>query len=248
MTFYPDRCHSWSVPHGYFPGTFEQQKLSIQYDPEGRYLEHRAEIVTSLGLDPHRTVFANQVHSNIVCVINDDIPAVAPSCDGFVTNVPGITLGVYTADCAPVLFWDTNTTIGVCHAGWKGALYGVLEHTLDKMRSLSSQPHLIQASIGPTIRAKHYEVSSDFYTVFTAEDPQSKDFFHEMPNVCFDLPGYIAHRLHRAQCGKVFDSGHDTFGSRFFSKRFQTQNNISPTLCFGSVIGTVAKKSERLHS
>lgn len=241
VTFHPERCHAWSVPHGYFPGTFEHRKLSIQYDPEGLYLQHRAEIVTSLGLNAHRAVFANQIHSATVCIIGADLPSVTPQCDGFVTNVPGVTLGVYTADCAPVLFWDGHDTIGVCHAGWKGALYGVLEATLDKMRSISSQPHRIQACIGPTIRPEHYEVSSDFYTLFTTEDPKSANFFYEKPKLCFDLPGYISQRLHHAQCATVFDSGQNTFGSRFFSKRFQTQENISPTMCFGSVIGTVVK-------
>ncbi len=238
MTFHPEQCQAWSVPHGYFPGTFEQQKLNVQYDPEGRYLKHRAEIVTSLGLDSHRLVFANQIHSNAVCVIDNALPIVAPTCDGLVTNVPGVTLGVYTADCAPILFWDTQGAIGVCHAGWKGALYGVLEHTVDKMRSISTVPHFIQACIGPTIRFKDYEVSSDFQTVFMTEDPKSAAFFHEKPKLCFDLPGYIAQRLHRAQCHTVFDSGQNTFSSRFFSRRFQTQENISSLMCFGSVIGT----------
>lgn len=238
MTFHPEQCHAWSVPHGYFPGTFEQRKLNVQYDSEGNYLKHRAEIVASLGLDPCRLVFANQIHSNAVYVIDDALPVVAPTCDGLVTNVPGVTLGVYTADCAPVLFWDGYATIGVCHAGWKGTLYGVLEHTVDKMRSISNTPNFIQACIGPAIRFKDYEVSSDFQSVFMTEDPKSAAFFHERSKLCFDLPGYIAQRLHHAQCSTIFDSGQNTFDSRFFSRRFQAQENISPFMCFGSVIGT----------
>lgn len=240
MQFHPSQWSTWSVPHGYFPGTFEHRKLNVQYTPDGRYLVHRSEIAASLGLDPHRTVFANQIHSNTVCIIGKDLPSVAPQCDGLVTNVQGVTLGVYTADCAPVLFWDMQNTIGICHAGWKGALYGILENTLHKIRSLSCQPHNIQACIGPTIRPEHYEVSPDFYTLFTTKDPNSKDFFCEIPRLRFDLAGYIAHRLDRAQC-QVFDSGHDTFGSRFASRRFQNKTQIASG-CFGSIIGLPKKQ------
>ena len=238
MTLHPVRCNDWSIPHGYFPGFVEDYRLNIQYDPEERYLQHRAKIASSLGLDSTRVVFANQIHSATVQVITAHTPSVVPNCDGLVTHVPGITLGVYTADCAPVLFWDGHEAIGVCHAGWKGALYGVLEHTVHAIQSISAHPQSIHACIGPTIRVANYRVSSDFYTTFFQHDPESLAFFHEIPELSFDLSGYIAQRLRKAGCARVFDTECNTFGSCFFSKRFQDQHNISPTMCFGSIIGT----------
>lgn len=237
--FQPYQYSKWTVPHGFFPGKSGDRDLNVQHSSDEAHIKNRQDIVRSITMDPERMVFPYQVHGAEVHIIEKKIPSSAPQCDGLVTAVPGVTIGVSTADCAPVLFWDGHLSVGVCHAGWKGALYGVLEQTLSTLQSISKHPKTIQACIGPMIRPKNYEVSSDFYNFFVKEDPNSAAFFGEEEFLYFDLPRYIQFRLIQAKC-EVIDSMQNTFGSRFFSRRWCSKHNkhnpVHPR-GFGSIIG-----------
>jgi YfiH family protein len=142
-----------------------------------------------------------------------------------VTSTPGLAIGVLTADCAPVLFADGEArVIGAAHAGWRGALSGIVETTVKAMEKLGAKPARITAVIGPTISQKAYEVGSDYVERFLAEEPGSEAFFitdERSGEPHFDLPGYVAERLARAGVGSIADLGLCTYceETRLFSYR-----------------------------
>ena len=167
-----------------------------------------------------------QVHSSAVfAVTHADKPL--PEGDALVTDRPALALGIVTADCAPVLLADPAAgVIGAAHAGWRGALGGVLENTVAAMVSLGAEPANIVAAIGPTIAQASYEVDKGFRDAFEEED--ARFFVSGRPGHCqFDLPAYVAHRLQAAGVGLVEDLGEDTYAQpgRFFSYRRATHRS-----------------------
>ncbi|HEX7966824.1 MAG TPA: polyphenol oxidase family protein, partial [Stellaceae bacterium] len=148
-----------------------------------------------------------------------------PKADAIVTDRPGAVLGILTADCAPVLFADPDARIiGAAHAGWRGALGGVLEATVAAMAKLGAAPERIAAAIGPCIAQPSYEVGPEFPAPFLTEDGANAAFFVPAPRAghfFFDLAGYIRRRLERLELGRVEHTGGDTAAEadRFFSYR-----------------------------
>lgn len=183
--------------------------------------ENRARIAAALGVPAARFVSMHQVHSARAEIVNEPWTGAWPELDGIVTRERGLALGVLSADCAPVLLADAAAgVIGAAHAGWKGAMAGVLEATVVKMREAGARD--IVAAIGPTIQQASYEVGPEFRARFLAEDeanarhfvPGAADRFH------FDLPAYCQARLARAGV-TASTLGADTCADevRFFSHR-----------------------------
>lgn len=187
---------------------------------------------TSAGLDVVEIlpgaplVRLKQVHSSAVFVVTQADKSL-PEGDALVTDRPGLALGIVTADCAPALLADPAAgVIGAAHAGWRGALGGVLENTVAAMVSLGAEPANIVAAIGPTIAQASYEVDKGFRDAFEEED--TRFFVSGRPGHCqFDLPAYVAHRLQAAGVGRVEDLGEDTYAQpgRFFSYRRATHRS-----------------------
>ena len=161
-------------------------------------------------------VTLNQIHSDICLRVSELLPEDAQG-DALVTSTPGLAIGVLTADCAPVLFSGQKSNgapvIGAAHAGWGGAVKGVLEATIAAMVLEGAAPASIQAVIGPCIAKPSYEVSPEFPAPFLAEDPQSEQFFMPLSSgkYLFDLPAYVRFRLNRAGVHKVIVGGQDTY-------------------------------------
>jgi hypothetical protein len=150
-----------------------------------------------------------------------------PHADALVTDRPGLALGILTADCAPVLFADPAArVVGAAHAGWKGALAGVTDATLDAMEALGARRDRIVAAIGPCIAQASYEVDGAFAARFTSDDPANERFFADARpgHPRFDLEGYVAARLAAAGVGRVEALGRDTYRdeARFYSFRRAT--------------------------
>ncbi len=151
--------------------------------------------------------------------------------DGMVTNISNIGLGLLTADCAPVLFADTKSrVIGAAHAGWRGAVAGVTDNIITAMENLGSRRSEIIAVIGPTISQGAYEVGPEFIENFLEQDPAHRQFFTASmreKHFMFDLPGYLTHRLERANISAVNWVGHCTYAheDQFFSYRRATHRN-----------------------
>ena len=190
--------------------------------------KNRSRMAQALGVKPEHFLTAYQVHSPDVVVVEQPwAHEHRPRVDAMVTKVPGIALGVSTADCGPVLFADPQAqVIGGAHAGWRGALTGVLEATIDAMEKLGADRTRITVAIGPLIRQDSYEVGPEFVERFIAQDMTIDRFFKQDDGrAMFDLAGYIRARLGNAGIGRVEDLGLDTFAEpeRFFSYRRSTK-------------------------
>jgi YfiH family protein len=147
-----------------------------------------------------------------------------PKADAMVSDRPELGLCVLSADCTPVLFADPdNGVIGAAHAGWKGALAGVLLRTVDAMEALGAERRNIRAAIGPTIQQASYEVGPEFRDAFLAAHPVSADLFiaGKGDRLHFDLPGFCVRQLTGAGLGEVDNLGHDTCAMEeiYFSNR-----------------------------
>lgn len=196
------------------------------HDSAAHIVENRARMAAALGVEPHCLITAHQVHSPHVVVVQTPWPPSArPQADAIVTRTPGLAIGVTTADCGPILLVDPQArVIGAAHAGWRGALAGMVEATVAAMEQLGADRSQIHAALGPMIRQRNYEVGPDLIARFAAEDSASDRFFVAAPrngHALFDLAGYIGERLTRAGIRQIEDLGLCTYAdpTRFFSFR-----------------------------
>ena len=161
---------------------------------------NRARVAEAMQVQKDHLITLHQHHSADVVTVTGPLEG-APKADAMVTKTPGLALGILTADCQPVLFADAeNGVIGGAHAGWGGAIVGVLEATIDAMEDLGAQRQHIQAVIGPCISQAAYEVGPEFLDRFVDEDPENARFFAngQDDRYQFDLPSYGLHRLREA--------------------------------------------------
>ena len=220
------------VPHGFFGSAGGKHQFGFGGPGDGadvRLLRQAA----AEAIRPGGTLAApHQVHSPDVVTVTqawDDGAEGRPVADAVVTATHGIVLGIVTADCGPILFADEAAgVIGAAHAGWRGAVDGVLENTIAAMEALGATRANIAAILGPTIAQASYEVDAPFRERFP---PAAERFFAPAPERegtarwHFDLPGFITARLADAQIGKIADIGRDTFShvARYHSHRRATQ-------------------------
>jgi polyphenol oxidase len=203
-------------------------------DDAANVQENRARVAEILGAKPSRLLTVFQKHSATAVIAKTPWEAAkTPEADAIVTATPGLAIGVLTADCAPVLFCDREArVVGAAHAGWRGALSGIVDATVKSMQKLGAKPEHIVAVIGPAISQKAYEVGADYRDSFVAEEPESAAFFatdEGSGEPHFDLPGYVAERLKRAGVGTISDLGLCTYceESRLFSYR-RSQHHGDP--------------------
>ncbi len=198
-------------------------------DAAAHVAENRARMAAALDVEPRCLLTALQVHSPHVVVVEAPWPPQSrPRGDAIVTRTPGLAIGVTTADCGPILLVDPQArVIGAAHAGWRGALAGIVEATVEAMGRLGAERKKIRAVLGPMIRQENYEVGPDLIARFAAEDAASDRFFRpawRQGHALFDLAGYIAARLDRTGIRQVQDLGLCTYAdpARFFSFRRST--------------------------
>ncbi len=191
--------------------------------------ENRSRAAKALGLAADKLLTVFQVHSpDVVTVERPWAREDSPHADAMVTNRPGLALGILTADCGPVLFADAEArVVGAAHAGWKGALTGVLENTIEAMESLGADRSRIRVAVGPCITQDSYEVGAEFEARFLAADPNNAAFFRRPPGAerpHFDLPGYVAKRLATAGIEAPTIVPNDTYADEalFYSYRRAT--------------------------
>jgi YfiH family protein len=190
--------------------------------------ENRNRMAAALGVSPECFLVPFQVHSAEAIIIIEPWQGARPHCDGIVTNVQGLALGVTGADCGMLLFSDARAgVIAAAHAGWKGALTGIIEATVVQMEKLGARRADIALALGPTIGGKSYEVGPEFVERFIAIDPDYKRFFTPSKpegHAYFDLPGFIAMRANEAGVGSFEDLALDTYSdeARFYSYRRMT--------------------------
>ncbi|SDB53701.1 peptidoglycan editing factor PgeF [Belnapia rosea] len=203
--------------------------LSGQDDRE-RVRENRRRAADALGLPATALHGLTQVHGIAVAEVDAAgwREGEGPRADAVVTRRPGIALGIVTADCAPVLFADPEAgVIGAAHAGWRGAVDGVIEATIAAMAGLGARPQRMLAAVGPCIGQASYEVGPDLRDAVLARDPSDARHFapgRREDRWQFDLPGYCAARLSAAGIARVETAGLDTLAEEasFFSHRRRT--------------------------
>jgi polyphenol oxidase len=192
-------------------------------DDRGAVAENRARAAAMLGVARDGLATNHQVHGIAVTTLVRPVKGVHPRADAMVTSARGLALGILTADCVPVLFADSQAgVIGAAHAGWRGALGGVLEATVRAMAALGADPARIRAGIGPAIGPASYEVGPEFPAPFLAQDGENARFFAAAnPKFHFDLPGYVGARLAALGLAAIAATGGDTAADRqrFFSYR-----------------------------
>ncbi|MBV8564625.1 MAG: peptidoglycan editing factor PgeF [Methylobacteriaceae bacterium] len=188
--------------------------------------ENRRRMAARLGVDAARFLVPHQVHSPDAVIVEAPwAEGGRPRADGIVTAARGLGLGVTGADCGMILFADQGArVVGAAHAGWKGALTGVVESTLAAMERLGARRATTAAVVGPTIGPGSYEVGPEFVERFVAADAGNERHFRASRNAghaMFDLPGYILARLAEAGVGRFQSLGLDTYEdeARFFSYR-----------------------------
>jgi YfiH family protein len=225
------------VAHGFFTrlgGVSEGFYASLNggvgsRDAPEAVTENRARIAAALGAAPDRLAVPFQIHSSDAVAITEPWPPSArPRCDGLVTAARGLALGVTGADCGMILFADERAhVIGAAHAGWKGALTGVVEATVTAMEELGATGANIVAALGPCIGPKSYEVGPEFVAAFESAGDDAALYFARSQRAghsMFNLNAYIAERAARAGVGRFDDLGLDTYADerRFFSYRRAT--------------------------
>jgi len=194
-------------------------------DNPANVAENRRRMAERLGVEPAHFLNVHQIHSPDVIVATGpwETP-VRPKADAIVTRAEGLAIGVTTADCGPILFVDPKArVIGAAHAGWKGALTGILESTIDAMEKLGAERNSVVAAIGPLIRQPSYEVGKEFVERFIDADAENTLFFlpgERDGHAMFDLPGFIRMRLESAGVVMIDDLGVDTYADgRCYSYR-----------------------------
>ena len=194
-------------------------------DDPANVMENRRRMAQQLGVRPQYLITAYQVHSPDAVVASEPWEAATrPRADAIVTRTEGLAIGVTAADCGPILLADPNArVIGAAHAGWKGALTGIVESTVEAMEKLGAKRVNIVAAIGPLIRQHSYEVGDEFVERFVETDAENALLFLPAAregHAMFDLAGFIRKRLQSAGVLIVDDVGVDTYSDeRFFSYR-----------------------------
>jgi len=242
-----------SAFHGFFTrrggvsgGIYKSLNCGAGSDDEpGDVQENRALVAAASGVQADHVLSLYQVHGKTCLYVTEPWPGgKRPEADALVTDVPGLALGILTADCGPILFYgekaDGAPVIGAAHAGWKGALGGVMEETIWQMEALGAQD--IRACVGPCIGRRSYEVSAEFVQSFVESDSEYERFFSAAQrggHAMFDLPGFCAFRLHQAGLKNVALMDLDTYAMEdtFFSYR-RTTHRSEPD--YGRQISVIA--------
>ncbi len=238
-----------SIAHGFFGrngGVSEGLYAGLNcgpgsHDNKAHVVENRARVAHALQVMPERLCTLYQIHSPSAVIVHAPWVDAPPQADAMVTNVPGLALGILTADCAPILFADPEAgVVGAAHAGWKGAVGGVIESTVLAMEKLGAKRHRIAATIGPCIAQVSYEVGPEFIARFSLHD--QAQFFIPSARAghgYFDLAAYVAMRLGEAGLTAIADLRMDTCGDpdQFFSYRRTT---LSREPDYGRQISVIA--------
>lgn len=257
-------ARKWNIRHGFFTAnggvsTGFYQSLNCGFgsnDDPALIAENRRRVANSLGFQPDQMFGLRQTHSARVVTIDSTSDAsidARADADALITNNSGYALAILTADCVPVLFAAPEMgVIGAAHAGWRGAVDGVLEATIAMMAKQGITPDQIEAVIGPAIQQANYQVGDDLRHAVLAAHDDAEVFFDPDQDMDgkyrFDLPGFVQSRLRKAGLDKVTDLGIDTYGesSGLFSHRHATHAALPDSGRQISVIGLVQNPTPKM--
>lgn len=238
--FAPNLPESGSVSHGFFTrqggvskGIYESLNTGEGSKDDPRHIaENRKRVAGCFGQRRTHMLSMHQIHSNRAIFVDGPWPGKRPQADGMVTKTPGLILSALSADCAPVLFYDSHAhIIGAAHAGWRGARAGITDSTIALMCDHGAKPKSICAAIGPCLSQKNFEVGPEFHAAFLSDDKANEKFFKPGKNdrFMFDNKAYLAARLRRAGIENIYIHPDCTYqrADLYFSYRRNTHNSIS---------------------
>lgn len=241
------------VPHGFFSrqggvssGIYAGLNCGAgSNDDPGDVAENRRRVTAWFGAAPKALRTLHQVHGTEVLRAQATPPEKPPRADAQITDTPGVVIGALAADCAPVLLADTQAgLVGAAHAGWRGALDGVLEAVVDALVAAGAVRDRVKAVVGPCISQRAYEVGDEFLERFMDVSPEHGRFFAGGPSgkAHFDLPGFCLYRLRDAGIGEAAWTGHCTYGdeSLFYSYRRATHRSEPD---YGRLLAAIAVPS-----
>lgn len=222
------------VEHGFFGRVSPRGtpfNISANFDDMEAVRQNRTTAINTLNVQSAHLATVKQTHSNdVITLTSPPDPQTLVEADGMVTNLPKVALGILTADCTPILFADPNANIiGACHAGWKGAVNGIIENTVEAMKALGAKPDQIIAAIGPTISAPNYEVGPEFADNLGHTAPAALPFITYPDGTTrahFDLPGFAKAQLAAAGIKSIDSAGGCTYANPalYFSHRHTTHH------------------------
>ena len=215
---------------GYSKGVYKSLNCGIGSKDKKKNIEaNLKKVCKKLGCSKNKLILLNQIHSNIVYVINK-IPKKKLTGDSIITNKKKIALGVLTADCAPVFIYDPdNNLVSAIHVGWRGAYNKIITKTINNFKNKGSKINNLIAVIGPCIAKQSYEVQSDFLKRFLNQNKFNKNFFNfKNKKIFFSLNEYIKNQLKNSGVGNMEIINKDTFLNKnnFFSSRRSLKNNF----------------------
>jgi YfiH family protein len=229
------------IAHGFFTrkggvssGIYESLNCGLgSKDERAAVLQNRDRVARHLGAAPGSVVTLYQIHSDVAVAVDRPVPFESlPKADALVTRTPGVVIGALAADCAPVLFVDPAAkVVGAAHAGWRGAVGGILESTLAAMVRLGAEQGRISACVGPCIGQQAYEVGPEFEADLLARDSENARFFVRASaggRPHFDLPGYVEARLRNARLAAVERRTPCTFESESLFSYRRSQRHRQP--------------------
>ena len=211
----------FSRKNGFSSGDYESLNCGLgSNDKKENILKNLQFVSQKIGCKKEFLITLNQKHTNDVVYFNstDDIKNKLPG-DAIVSKIKNVGIGILTADCASVFFYDPkNKIIGCSHAGWKGALNGIIKNTVKKFNELNSNNNDLIAVVGPCISKKNYKVKNDFFNKFIESDKMNKVFFNKIDNKSyfFDLRAYINNELSNLNINNIENIEKDTFSEPEF--------------------------------
>jgi YfiH family protein len=215
----------FSRENGFSKGIYSSMNCGLGSNDNKKIVEKNLRIVsTKMGVKRKDLILMNQTHSNKVVIINqNNIDKKIINSDAIITNIKGMALGVLTADCVPLILYDkTNNIIACVHAGWKGAITGIIKNTIEKIYEIKNSNEII-AAIGPCIGKKSYEVDLEFYKSFMKETKKNEIFFISKKNekFNFNIRGYVKNKLNESGVNNIDNIEFDTFeeNDKFYSYR-----------------------------
>ena len=222
---YPQiKCAFFSRKKGISNGIYKSLNCGLNSkDKESNILKNRIIALKKIGLNKKELIIPNQTHSNKIKIVDENSIGKNIKADGLLTQSNKIVLGILTADCAPIFFFDCKKNIiSAIHAGWRGAKNGIIKNTIKLMLECGSKLNNIISCIGPCLGKESYKVNNDFFRKFIIESSKNKEFFSIKNNeMNFDLKSYIIEKIKNYGVKKVLFRSFDTFKDKknFFSYR-----------------------------
>ena len=233
----------FSRKDGFSKGNYKSLNCGLgSADKKENVLKNLESVSKKIGCEKESLITLNQKHSNkVICFNSDGDVRNKLIGDAIVSKIKNIGISVLTADCVPIFFYDPkNKIIGCSHAGWKGALNGIIKNTIEKFNELNSNNSDLIAVIVPCINKKNYNVKTDLFEKFIEQDKKNEIFFDKISkeNYVFDLRGYINKEISNLNITNIENIEKDTFSKVEFFYSYR-RSRLNKEVDYGRCISVI---------